>query len=350
MGAERARVRVGVRRLGLAAAVLLVAIFGAYGAFWFVVAGRLEEGVAQWAGSLRAQNLDLSWGAIRVGGFPLSFRIVLTEARLRSTTSTAPNGDLRVKLLSGSARPWNFRVWRLTAPDGASATVNLAGGAVETLSVRSASGGATVGEEGGGTLWLSLGEPAADSGGRFAAQEADLWLTLPPHPPQTHIERAVGIGLDARGLSLPAVPAPFKNPVDEISFGVTVMGAIPAAPLRQAAAAWRDSGGTLELDHVALRWGSLRVTGSGTVALDSDLQPIGGFSGAVAGLGELLRALVAGGRIRPGDARLAQLALTMLAKPGADGRPEIATSFTIQNGEMFLGPAKLGAAPRILWE
>ena len=28
----------------------------------------------------------------------------------------------------------------------------------------------------------------------------------------------------------------------------------------------------------------------------------------------------------------------------------ITTAFTIQNGQMFLGPAKLGKAPRIAWE
>jgi hypothetical protein len=336
-------------RLGLAAAVLLIAICGAYSVFWFVVAGRLEDGVAQWAGSLRAQNLDLSWGAMRVGGFPFGFRVVLSEARLRGSATT-PNGELRVKLLSGSARPWNFRLWQLTAPDGVSATANLAAGAVATLSVQSARGNVAVAEEGGGTLWLSLSEPALDAGVRLAARDTDLWLTLPPHLPQTHTERAVGIALNVRGLSLPTVPAPFKNPVDEIALGVTVMGAIPTAPARQAAAAWRDSGGTLELDHVALRWGTLGVTGSGTLALDPDLQPIGGFSGTIGGYDELLRALVAGGRMRAGDARLAQFALGMLAKAGPDGRPEIATSFTIQNSEMFLGPVKLGKAPRIVWE
>jgi hypothetical protein len=54
--------------------------------------------------------------------------------------------------------------------------------------------------------------------------------------------------------------------------------------------------------------------------------------------------------MRAGDARLARLALTMLAKAGPDGRPQISTSFTIQNGQMFLGPAKLGPAPRIPWQ
>src|SRR5258708_36422028 len=58
-------------RLSLAAVVLLIAVFGAYSAFWFVAAGRLEDGVGQWAASLRAQNLGLSLRTIRVGRFPL---------------------------------------------------------------------------------------------------------------------------------------------------------------------------------------------------------------------------------------------------------------------------------------
>jgi hypothetical protein len=54
--------------------------------------------------------------------------------------------------------------------------------------------------------------------------------------------------------------------------------------------------------------------------------------------------------MRPDAAGLARLALAVLARAGPDGRPEIKTAFTIQNGEMFLGPAKLGKAPRIAWE
>ena len=47
---------------------------------------------------------------------------------------------------------------------------------------------------------------------------------------------------------------------------------------------------------------------------------------------------------------LARLGLSLLAKPGPQGQPQIKTSFTIQNGEMSLGPMKLGNAPRINWE
>ena len=333
---------------GLAAAALLV-IGGGYTAFWFVAAGQIEDGIRQWAQAQRAQNLDLSWEAMRVGGFPFAFRAELRGALLRDRSGT-PSGEVRVPLLEAGTRPWNFRVWRLAAPAGISALTDPAEHPTATAEAHSATGSVAVGADGGAAIWLGLGEPAADAGVRLAAQQADLWLNLPPHSPQTHTESAAGVALQLRGVTLPAAPAPLRNPLDEVSLGITLMGAVPAQPLRQAAAAWRDAGGTLELDHFALRWGMLGITGSGTLALDSDLQPTGAFSGAVEGYPELMAALVAAGRMRAGDAQLAGLALAMLSRAGPDGKPQIATSFTLQNGQMYLGPAKLGPAPRISWQ
>jgi len=350
-GLALARYKRGMRRsirLGFAAAIALVAALGAYCAYWFIAAGRIEEGVGRWADSLRAQNLDLAWRSARVGGFPFRFRLELSAASLRQHTA-APGPELHVPLLTASASPWNFHVFRLAAPQGLSAA---SGGdhPEATLAARRATGVIVVAATGGATLWFALSEPAADAGVHLAAREATVWLNLPPHPPQSHGDPAVGVALEVRELTLPVVPPPFHNPLDEVSLGLTLRGGYPAGTLRQAAAAWRDAGGTLDLDHLALSWDALRVTGSGTLALDSELQPIGGFSGAVEGYPQLMTALVGAGRMRAGDARLAGLALAMLSRAGPDGRPEIATSFTIQNGEMYLGPAKLGRAPRIDWQ
>src|SRR5712691_1972528 len=121
-------------RLGLAVAVLLVAICGAYGAFWSVVAGRLEDGVTQWAQSLQAQNLDLSWRAIRVGGFPFRFEVELSDARLLDRTPS-PLGEVRTPLMTGSARPMDFPVWQVAAPNGLSATLGSADAATARLTV-----------------------------------------------------------------------------------------------------------------------------------------------------------------------------------------------------------------------
>ena len=99
-----------------------------------------------------------------------------------------------------------------------------------------------------------------------------------------------------------------------------------------------------------LKWGAVGATASGTIALDQELQPTAAFSGAVSGYDQILTGLVESGQMRATDAGLARIALGLLAKPGLDGTPEIKTAFAIRNGQMFLGPAKLGKAPRLSWE
>jgi hypothetical protein len=341
-----------MRRLGLILAiVLLLVLFGAYTAFWFIVAGRIEDGAAQWAASARDQGIAASWSSILVGGYPLAFRVELRGATLRDEASNPPV-ELRAASLSAVARPWAFRVWRLAAPEGLNVIAGNAASPVARIGARAAEGAVSAGAEGGAAFWLTLhdatGEAPAEPFGKLAATTADLWLILPASPPQTHSERNVGVAADLRGLAVP-VAAAFGGPIDDLAFGITMMGPIASGPPRQAAEAWRRAGGTAELDRIHLAWGGLRVSGSGTLALDEQLQPMVALSGSFSGVDQLMAALVAAGRMRAGDARLARVALTMLAKPGPDGKPEIATSFTIQNGEMYLGPAKLGPAPRINW-
>ena len=329
-------------RLGLAVLFLLLLVaLGGYTAFWFYAASRVEAAFAEQAQALQAQKLDLTWKAIAVSGYPLAFRVRLDQPALHG-----PIGEVRLPQLTAAAKPWDLRNWGLSAPGGLSGSAT--GGA--RMSALSAHGNVAAEESGETKIWLTLEKPAVELGVQLAAKDAELWLILPPHPPRDHGDRALGLGLDVRELTLPVIPAPFKNPLDEVSLGITAMGQIPAGAPRLAAAAWRDSGGTLELDHLGMRWGTLAVTGSGTVALDRDLQPEGAFSGGVEGYDQLMSALVAAGRMRPSDASLARLALTIMARTGPNGRPQIPVSFTIQDGQMMLGPARLGPAPRINWQ
>ena len=345
---RRAGIIWGMRRLGIVTFVLLLVLFGGYSAVWFVVADRIAEGVRRWADQALARNLDLSWQSLRVAGYPLAYQIELGEARLRDTTSGRAL-ELRTPVVSASARPWNFRLWEVSAPAGLAAIAGPADAPVATLTARAAEGQVTLTAERRTDVRLGLEDPALVAGGRLAAREATLALSVPEEPPRTHREPAFSLALDLRDVDLPAVPAPLRDRVDEIALDLRVMGAIPDAPPRRAAEAWRDAGGTIELDGLAVRWGELGFTGSGTVALDSDMQPEVAFSGSVQGYNELMAAFGEAGLLRAGDARLARLALSILAKPGPNGKPQIATSFAIQNGEMFLGPAKLGKAPHIAW-
>jgi hypothetical protein len=338
------------RSLAAVAVLALLLAVAAYSAFWYVAAGRVRDGVAAWAAAERARKVELSWRSIAVGGFPFGFRIDIAGAALRDA-ALVPAPELRLPDLSASARPWDFAVWRLHARNGLSARLPGAPGQPPLqLAARQATGAVLVDAEGGADLWLRLDDASTDAGPHVAIRAGDVWLNLPPRAPQSHTEPAAGVALVLHQVQLPQPVPPLGNVIDELAFGLTLKGALPPGPLPQAVAAWRDQGGTVELDNLRLKWGALGATATGTIALDQDLQPIGGFSGAIEGYDQILAALVHDGHMRASDAGLARLALTMLAKAGPDGRPEIATSFTIQNGEMYLGPAKLGPMPRIAWQ
>jgi hypothetical protein len=209
---------------------------------------------------------------------------------------------------------------------------------------------ASIERDGGWELWMSLQDIGIEAAGRIRISSADAWVNTPPKRPQEHPDPKLALAINARQVQLPVAIGQLGDTVDDLAFGATVKGTVPTGKLATAAAVWRDSGGTIELDNLRLKWGGLGATATGRMALDQELQPIGDFSGAIQGYDQILTALVQGGHMRASDAGLARIALTLLAKPGPDGKPEIKTRFTIQNGQMFLGPAKLGKAPRITWE
>jgi hypothetical protein len=329
-------------------AVVLVLGIGAYSVFWWVAAGKIEDAAKTWRETAQAQKIEASWQSMGVSGYPLAFRLRLSDMTLKSSASNPPV-QLQAPLLTAAARPWNFHVASVAAPDGLTVALGDPAAPVAKISAANGAGAVARTDDGTTTVWLSLYEAKGTAIVPLGARVVNAWAILPPSTPATHQDSGLAVALDARDVALPTAPPGLSPTIDELGFGVTLMGNFPPGPLRQAAATWRDSGGTVELDHLTARWGEMGINGSGTLALDNALQPVGGFSGGVSGFDQLLNVLVASGRIKPADARVARLALAMLAKSGPDGRPEIASSFTIQNGQMYLGPAKLGPAPRIDW-
>jgi hypothetical protein len=336
--------------LGLAILAALSVIAVAYTAYWFIVAGQIEDGVVGWAQSARADKIDVSWQKIRVAGFPVAFRVELETAALRDNAVT-PSPEFRVPVLSGTAHPWDFADWQVAARQGF--TANIAGAGQEMpakLTAEAADGVVSIMPDGGWNLWLRMQDAKLKTAARVRVASADTWIVVPPKQPRGHSDPKMALAVNARQIELPVAIGPLGDTIDELDFGATLKGPLPNGKLAEAVAAWRDSGGTIELDNLHLKWGALGATATGTIALDQELQPIGGFSGAIQGYDQILTALVQNGQMRAGDAGLARIALTMLAKAGPDGRPEIKTAFRLQNGQMFLGPAKLGKMPRIPWE
>jgi len=336
-------------RLILAVVAALLVIVGGYTAYWFYAAGQIRDGIAAWAISAKVEKIDASWQRIHVGGFPTAFRVELEIAVLRDN-AVSPSPEVQIRSLSGIARPWDFANWRLAAPRGFVGTLAGSGDrAAVKLAAQGAHGLVSIAPEGGWQLWLRVDDACLEAAGRVHINSTDTWLAVPSKAPGTHTDPKIAIAVDSRQVELPVAISPLGSTIDELDIGLTVNGVIPDGKLPEAAAAWRDAGGTIELDRLHLLWGGLGAKATGTIALDQELQPIGGFSGAIQGYDRILTALVESGRMRATDAGLARIALTMLAKAGPDGKPEIRTAFTIQNGQMFLGPVKLGKAPHLAW-
>jgi hypothetical protein len=337
-------------RFGLVMLAALLVVGGGYTGYWFLVARRIEAGFVDWAVSQRAEKIDLSWQRMHVSGYPVAFRVDLGSAALRDGAIT-PSPELHIPVLSGTARPWDFADWRLAAPEGFTADFAAAGAhAPAKLIAQTADGDVSIEREGGWALWLTLGETTVETGAPVLVGSARTTLTVPARPSRGHADPVMAIAIEASQIKLPAAIAPLGDTIDELDFAATEKGTIPSGKLADALAGWRDAGGKIELDNLRLKWGVLDATATGTIALDQELQPTGGFSGAIQGYDQILTALVQNGQMRASDAGLARIALTLLAKTGPDGKPEIRTAFTIQNGQMFLGPAKLGRVPRITWE
>src|SRR5258707_1871383 len=95
-------------RLSLVIAVLtLIVALGGYTAFWFIVAGKIEQGLAEWAEGAGAQKIAASWQGLRVGGFPFAFDIKVTQAMFRDQ-AIKPVHENRQPLLAASCVPRHF--------------------------------------------------------------------------------------------------------------------------------------------------------------------------------------------------------------------------------------------------
>lgn len=335
-------------------AALLVILGTAYAAYWHLMADRLEQGIESWAEDQRAQGLEAGWSDLAIDGFPLSLRARFATPRLIRREGDLP-WSWQGEALTLEAQPWRLTRIRFAGEGAQSARIagqRIVFGAVEGTVRLDGRGRVTEAEATAARLAFAPGAAAelavAELDGATAAS-LRLAARLPEAPPRGHTEPGLTVEADLAGLVIASPrPLPVEGPAD-LSFRARMMGALPTPPDRRGLAAWRDDGGTLEIERLALDWSPLSLRASGALALDPALQPIGALSAALSGHGPLLQKLVAMGWVRPQDARIAAIAFALLEKPGSDGQPALNAPVTIQDGYLNIGPARLLPLPRIVW-
>jgi hypothetical protein len=342
-----------MRFIALGAAIL--AAIGAYVAYWMSVAHAVPPALARWAESERAKGREVELGEPTVEGFP--FRIVV---RLPNLAYGAPVQEHAPRYegerLTAVAQPWNLhhvivradgpqRVSWQDAPDAprrsalveaerAFASVVARGDEVERIAVDLTK-----------ARIKADGAPGPVDIGRLQVH------TRHPEPPPAGDQRPTAPGqieaaLEAENVSLPAPwSSSLGQKLDHAAIVLKLTGKLDTDAGRAGIAAWRDGGGTVEVERVDLRWGRLDATGDGTLALDERMRPMGAFGLHVAGWEAGIDAAVADGRIpkRAGDTARTALGLLSLGAKDAQGRLTIPV--TLQNGAVLLGPvpvAELG--------
>lgn len=343
-----------LQRMASVVAAVLALVLLAYTGWWGLTALQLRAGVLDWMAARQAEGYRVAYSRIGVGGFPTTARVTV-----KAPTIAAPDGRAlswswvgqKAVIELDPFRPDTVAV-RLLGDDIVS--INIDGklrtyrGLAEelTLSVRGGTG------PGAGALTVRNLAMAAEEPGD-ALEIGDLRATAEAgeRPSVAAADAAYAVAIEATGIRLPRqFDLPLGELVSHLRAQAKVTGAFnPASDLPAALGRWRDSGGTAEVSHLDVRYGPLVVDGSGTAALDADMQPVGTFMVRLEGSQQTLSALTERGLIDEQAAAKARLALALLSRPGDGGRPSLSVPVSLHDRRLSVGPLPLMVVPLIEW-
>ena len=333
----------------LAVPVMLLAADTVY---WWIVADRLEQGFAAWVAQRRARGWIEDNAATRRGGWPLAAtlsipaislvnggpalprsvgwsaaRVVLRVALTRpDVLEILPEGRQQLRIPGGPDISYVAKDLRLTLPLQAREWPSFIEADTDNLRADTPAGAVTVRRM---RLHLDL-NPDAGAGEPGVAATLRVREASPP----------------------PGIVRPLGPSIADLEADAVLSGPFRAdgERLADAAAGWRDGGGSLEIRHLALSWGPLDLTASATLALDDQLQPAGTGNARIIGYAETLDALAAHAVISPSAATAAKAVLSLLANAPADGsRPEVEIPVTLQSRTLSMRQVPLLRLPELEW-
>lgn len=311
-------------------------------AYWFHVAGQLRKGIDAFAEQRRAQGWTVDLPPPGLEGFP------------RAVTARLP----RVGLSSPAGLSWRGEDVTITIPlsDPLAPIVSLAG--MHRLQLGPWSGVVSAG--------LADAHLRLDANGRprrldlaattlvleqpglapLTLNAASLGVERPPPRVPDHQNPSLTLALGLRGLVLPDMPGLLLGRrIEVFQMEGRLMGTLPDGPLPAALAVWSANGGTFELERLALDWAPLSIEADGTFALDPRMQPLLATTSRVRGWAEMVARLVQAGLVEPGMASAAELMMSILARPDAQGRSTLTIPVSVQDGILTAGQIRLLRVP-----
>lgn len=355
-----------IQRKYLYPVALVVVLIAIWTAGWFWLARVIESGLEDYAARQAGNPAQVSWDGVAVSGYPNRLFTHITKPR---GTWAGPDGEIAwagpattLKFFTDFGRTVAFR-----SPGAHQFLVAgpLAGDSVRALAATGDRVAGQMGFDGSGRVTSLRGEATKldlqlDGQPLTTLDTAAFDWTLAdgdanalhPDPAGQSLTFALsGASLVTNRLD-PDLVDTLGRKLDRLAGEVAIRGALDAENLSSdEIARWRDAGGTLDLNDFVLMWGPLRIAGSGTLAADGALQPVGALSARISGLDRLLDLLERAGQIRPQQAAIARIALAVLTRAPADGGPaEARVPVTIQDRQLSIGPIPLLRLPAIAWD
>jgi len=331
--------------LGLLALVALLGIASIV--VWSWAEARMAQGFADWRTRMSERGWVVTAGAAARGGWPLAAELNVDNLRVTGGAAVVPGGAAysagRIVLRLGARDPGALRVLAMGPQSlrlGGSPTVPFF---ADRLTV---------------TIPLSPSRPATSAGlegsdVRFGGLAGGLTIGLIEAQADWSNAKATILRVSAEAIALPPdIPAALgpniASATAEASFsGSMSPGATSAA---EAVAGWRESGGVVALRRIAVGWGPLGVSGSGTMKLDADLQPDVTATLRLVGLEEAMDALAEAHVISQQAARTAKtVADLMLFAPDGDGAPGVQVPVTLREGTLSLGLIPIATLGKVNW-
>jgi hypothetical protein len=333
----------------LAVFAVLIVLIGGYAAYWFYIAAQLEKGIDDWAAAQRQAGLTVAFERTPVRGFPFDFQATFRAPHIAGAVS-GQTFDWRGADIEAKVSPFDLHAMTLDGPGRH--VLDLPSGPV-ALEAGGFSVQLRFGRDGmlsGASAQFSDARLLLPEGKDVATSAAEISVTAAPAPPKSDSEPLIQATLNAKDLQLPrGVALLTEDPLTDVQLAGTIKGPMPVAPLRDALAAWRDAGGTVEISSFAGAQATLSLAGSATIALDQDLQPVVAANVKARGLADTIDLLASQRRIYPEDALKMKLFVKGAERDAPGGYKEVATGITIQSGYLSWGPFKLARVPPIQW-
>lgn len=309
--------------------------------YWVVMSGQIRTAAQTWIEDKIEAGYAIDYAEMKVRGYPFRFTIHLTEPEV-SAPVTDGGWRLSLNTAAASAQFYSLDHWIVTLGQTALLDTRIDGERSQY---------ALTNEKARFSLMTRRGVTS-----QIGAEINALTITAQagPAPIIASIERFAMNGRLTEGdefISGFAIEtarfddSQLDNPLQS-AFGETValfqldsvLTEFDALSQAGDPLDWSRAGGSLVIRQTRLDWGPAALAGSGDVTLDSQIRPVGRLSVVVSDPESLISALEAARLVY--DEQGAALRLAAMMAPRRD--EGIALPFLLQDGGLFLGPARIG--------